>query len=781
MREDIMRTHTRILLLALGAGTAHTAIAAQQVAENETVDSGAGTEAVAADGDIVVTALKREQAVNSVPMSITAVTGDALIQLGVTDLLSLQKVVPGFFTQDSSYGTPVYYLRGVGFYEQSAIVKSPVGVYIDEVPLPYPVMSAGASFDLERVEVLKGPQGTLFGANATGGAINYVAAKPTRDFQAKINGSYGRFDIARLGGSISGPLSDTLAARVSLQHESGGDWQTSLTRPDDTIGARNFTQGRFQLLWEPGDAFSAHFTASGFTDRSDTQQAQFVGAFAQTPTTVLAPGLLTYPIADRGREADWNARFPLKKDNSLYQLALRADADLTDDITLTSISAYSKYKQDQGLDADGTDLTIVGLHVTGDLESYNQELRLAGTLGSAGQWVVGGNYEKSNAFENNLNDVGLSTTSRTFRALGLPDINLVSFEGWSRFESYAIFGNLDYDLGDLVTVHLGGRYTDTDLDFEGCTRTLGNNSFGIGVARLLGITAPAVGSCATLVTTPTGLNFGLARKSLPEDNFSWRIGIDFKPAANQLIYANVSRGYKSGAFSSLAGSAEGQYVPAVQEELTAYEVGFKSALADRRVQLNGAFFYYDYKDKQLRGRTQVPVFNFLEALINIPKSRVQGAELQLTATPVDGLKITAGGVYVDTKITANYSNFTQFGQLASFKARNFPYTPKWQLNADVAYDFAVNGDLDAYVGAGITHRSSTSGDFVPDPRVAIDAYTLLDLRAGIEDANGKWRIGLYGRNITNEYYWTTATRRSDAIVRFAGMPATYGIDFSVSF
>ena len=777
-----MRADIRIFLLALGAGTAHTAIAAQQVAGNDPAGSSVAAEqAEAFEGDIVVTALKREQAVNSVPMSITAVTGDTLAQLGVTDVLSLQKVVPGFFTQDSSYGTPVYYLRGVGFYEQSAIVKSPVGVYIDEVPLPYPAMSAGASFDLDRVEVLKGPQGTLFGANATGGAINYVAAKPTRDFQARINGTFGRFATARLGGSVSGPLSDTLAARVSLQHEMGGDWQKSITRPNDSIGARNFTQGRLQLLWEPSDAFRAHFTASGFKDRSDVQQAQFIGAFAQTPTTVLEPRLLTYPIAQGARDADWNARFPLKKDNSLYQLALRLDYDLTENITLTSISAYSNYSQDQGLDADGTDVTIVGLHVSGDIESYNQELRLAGTLGGAGQWVVGANYEKSDAFENNLNDTGLSTTSRTFRALGLPDINLVSFEGRTRFESYAIFGNLDYDLGDLVTVHLGGRYTDTDLDFAGCTRSLGNNTLGIGVSRLLGIAAPTVGSCATLVTTPAGLNFGLARKSLPEDNFSWRVGVDFKPAANQLIYMNVSRGYKSGAFSSLAGSAEGQYVPAVQEELTAYEVGFKSALVDRRVQLNGALFYYDYKDKQLRGRTQVPIFNFLEALINIPKSRVQGAELQLTATPFDGLKVTAGGVYVDTKITANYSNFTQFGQLVSFKGREFPYTPKWQLNADVAYNFPVNNQLDAYVGAGMTYRSSTSGDFVPDPRVAIDAYTLLDLRAGLEGANGKWRVGLYGRNITNEYYWTTATRRSDAIVRFAGMPATYGVDFSVSF
>lgn len=773
-----MKLHSGLVLLAFYSQGAAAQTAAPE--PDPTLPPAAVEEAGSGGSDeIVVTALKREQSVNRVPMSITAVTGETLTELGITDVSSLQKVVPGFFAQDSSYGTPVYYLRGVGFYEQSVLVKAPVGIYIDEVPLPYPVMASGASFDLERVEVLKGPQGTLFGANATGGAINYIAAKPTRAFEAQVNGSFGRFNTGRLGGSISGPLSDTLAARIAVQHEMGGGWQRSITR-DDTIGERNFTQARAQLLWEPGSGTRVHFTASGFIDRSDTQQAQFVGPFAQTSATVLAPALLTYPIADSAREADWNRRFLLKRDNRLYQLALRIDQDLSDDVTLTSISAYSNYDQKQGLDADGTDLSVVALEVSGKIESYNQELRLAGSFGNA-QWMVGANYEKSDAFENNLNDPSASTTGRTFRALGLPDVDLVSFEARTRFESYAVFGNIDYDIGDLVTLHAGGRYTDTDLDFNGCLRSLGNNTTGIGIARLLGMTPAAVGSCITLVNTGAGLGFGSVTRKLPEDNFSWRLGIDLKPAANHLVYANVSRGYKSGSFSSLAGTSEGQYVPAVQEELTAYEIGFKSGFADRAVQVNGALFYYDYSDKQLRGRTAVPIFNFLEALINIPKSRVKGVELQVVTKPVDGLTLSAGGVYVDTKITSAYSNFTQFGQLASFKGRAFPYTPKWQLNADASYRFPVTADIAAYVGGNVSHRSSSSGDFVPDPRVAIDAFTLLDLRAGIEAADGRWRVGLFGRNVTNEYYWTTATRRSDAIVRFAGMPAIYGIDFTVNF
>ncbi len=737
--------------------------------------------------EIIVTATKRSQSVNSVPMSITAATGDQLKQLGVADVAGLAKVVPGFFAQDSSYGTPVYYLRGVGFYEQSVLVKAPVGVYVDEVPVPYPVMGSGASFDLERVEVLKGPQGTLFGANATGGAINYIAAKPTDSFSAAINGGYGRFDAAHLGGHVSGALSQNLSARLSLNHESSGDWQRSQTS-DRTIGSRNFTQGRLQLLWNPTNDFTAHLTLSGFRDRSDTQQAQQVATFKQTPTAVLDPALLAQPLPNDARDADWNERFPLKRNNRMYQAALRMDYDITTDIKLTSISAYSHYRQLQGLDTDGVAVSAVNLQVYANIDSFNQELRLAGNSGGL-QWLLGGNYERSTAFENTLNDPSRNTSAVTFRALGLPDIDLVSFEGRTKFESWAAFGNVDYDIGDMITLHAGARYTKTDLDFTGCLRTQGNNTFGTGVATLLGLPRPVVGQCATVVTvapvppatTPTRA-LGQVSQTLPEDNVSWRVGVDFKPAAGHLIYANVSRGYKSGAYTSLSGTAAGQYAPAVQEELTAYELGFKSSLFDRMLQLNGALFYYDYKDKQLRGRIDTgPPFRFLEALINIPKSRVKGAEFQIVAAPTDGLRLSFGGVYLDSKITANYSNFTQFGQLASFKGQRFPYTPKWSLNGDVNYEFGINDRLDGFAGANLTYKSSTSGDFVPDPRVAVDGYTLLDLRAGIKAADGKWTVSLYGRNVTDKYYWSTATRRADSVVRFAGMPATYGIDFSVKF
>ena len=366
----------------------------------------------------------------------------------------------------------------------------------------------------------------------------------------------------------------------------------------------------------------------------------------------------------------------------------------------------------------------------------------------------------------------------------MPMINETPFFAATRFESKAVFGNVDFDLDQLITLHAGARYTHTGNDYKGCFLNAGNNVLGLGLARIFGFPASSVvtGQCTSIIhPTPTSRAFGLVTGTLPEHNVSWRLGVDLKPAPGQLVYVNASRGFKAGTFTNIGGTDSAQNVPAKQEELTAYEVGFKSSLLDRKLQLNGALFYYDYVNKQLRGRMLVPIFSYLEALINIPKSRVKGAELQAVVAPVAGLRVSLSGVYVDSKITKSYSNFTQFGQRVDFKGSPFPYTPKWQLNGDVDYNWQISSQLTAFVGANVSYRSSTTGDFKPDPRVAVDPYTLLDLRAGFEDVNKRWRVNFYGRNVTNKYYWTTATRRGDTIVRFAGMPVTYGIDLTLNF
>ena len=233
-------------LLALVLGTAP----AWAQSSTPAVPAGQSDDSADAVGEIIVTAQKRSERINAVPVSIVAATGEDLAKAGVTDISQLGKLVPGFTFQLSQYGTPVYGIRGISFFDTSGIAQPAVSVYVDQIPLPLSILARGASLDVERVEVLKGPQGTLFGENATGGAINYIAAKPTNEFAAGVDALYGRFNQVELGGFVSGPIGDTLGIRVAARTEQRGDWQYSTTR-NDSSGQRNFTEGRILLDWKP--------------------------------------------------------------------------------------------------------------------------------------------------------------------------------------------------------------------------------------------------------------------------------------------------------------------------------------------------------------------------------------------------------------------------------------------------------------------------------------------------------------------------------------------------
>lgn len=735
--------------------------------------------------EVIVTAQKRAESINSVPMSIAAISGDALQSMGVTDTASLSRAVPGLAYSDSSYGTPVYYIRGIGFFDTSLAAKPAVTVYVDEVPLAFPAMTPGAVFDLERVEVLKGPQGTLFGQNSTGGAINYVAAKPTAAFTAGFDAGIGNFDTYEAGGFVSGPVSDTLRYRVAVKHAGSSGWQQSMTRNDDT-GGKDFTQARVLLDWQPVEQLRIGLNLNGFIDKSETQAPQFIGSFQQTATAFVDPRLLTYPLAnDNARQADWGEdSFPYERDNHLWQSTLRLDYDWTDRVTLTSLTSYSKFEEEFGVDTDGTIVDAANFHIVGDVESFNQEIRFAGTY-DRGDWVVGFNYAKDDAHEIDTQFTTDASSGHSFDRLGLPPIDQVPQLGDTTFESKAVFGNLKFDLMEHLALQVGARYTETDIDFEGCTINAGNGSYAAGfslIQRAQGFTGTiAPGECVTFLT-PT--QPGLFVDSKSESNTSWRIGLNWTTDLG-LIYASVSRGYKAGSYPTLPGTTPAQYQPVDQEKVTSYEAGFKLTSPARTLQLNGAVFYSDYVDKQLKGRTIVPIFGALESLVNIPKSEVQGAEVELTWLPIAGLRLNTAATFLETEVTEGdpLGNFTILGGTvrSDIEGERFPYTPKWQVNAGAEYEWTLTSSLNALAGTDLIYRSDTNGDFLPDARLDVDSYTLIDVRLGVVTADEKWRVMAYGRNITDKYYWTTATRRTDSIIRFAGMPRTYGLNLSYRF
>ena len=287
-----------------------------------------------------MTATRRAQSVNSISMSAIAATGLQLQKLGITSVADLTKMVPGFQATDSGYSQPIYFLRGVGFFDTSLQDKPAVTVYTDEVPLPFSPMTVGASFDLQRVEVLKGPQGTLYGQDSTGGAINYIAAKPTNTPEAGVDGSFGRFNDTDLSLFASGPLTDTLTARIAARHEGAEGWQKSYTSPDERNGAKDFSQARLILDWKPASNFKAELNVNGFYDHGQTQAPQFEGTFLENPSSHLDPQFTGFPTApDNDRAADWGQDISLRKHNKFFQTSLRLDYRVSDDVTITSLTA----------------------------------------------------------------------------------------------------------------------------------------------------------------------------------------------------------------------------------------------------------------------------------------------------------------------------------------------------------------------------------------------------------------------------------------------------------
>jgi iron complex outermembrane recepter protein len=719
--------------------------------------------------EITVTAQKRSERELDVPLSISAVSGDALERQGITSVADLEKIVPGFTYQPSQYGTPIYSIRGIGFYEDSVAVAPTVSVYVDQVPLPYSAMTLGAGFDLQRVEVLKGPQGTLFGQNSTGGAINYIAAKPTSDPEAALDVTYGRFNEVDLESFVSGPVAPTLSGRLAVRVEERGDWQESETR-DATLGSRDFKTARLLLDWNPNDALEVELNANGWTNNSDTQAAQFV-LYAPIATTYPPPaGLPTYPVPGHDdRLADWDPNRSFARADSFAQMSLHVDWDIANFAKLTSISSFSELRSHNPTDADGTAIDNLFLNMMGNIQSATQELRLAGqSLENRLKWMVGGNFERDLTKDD---QEGIFTSTNS--GVG-PDryTDFINSNNQS-IQTEAAFTSLEYQITDSLSAQGSVRYTNQNNLFNGCLRDTGDGELARAFS-LLASSPIAPGACVTLEPPPSLAAVPIVTKRLDEDNVSWRAGLSWKPAEDTMVYGNVTKGFKAGSFPTVPGLFPNQFDPIPQESVLAYEMGAKSYILDRKIEASGAIFYYDYDDKQILG--YIPTaFGNLPGLVSIPKSKVRGAETDITARPWSGLAFTVGATYVDSSVSTDFFTNDPFSHLIDIKGEQFPNTPRWQFTVSPEYTMPLNGRLNAFVGATGHYRTTSVAAFGNSPYFQMPAYGTLDVRTGLESSDGKWTVELWGRNVTNQYYLLSVVHPVDTISQLTGMPATFGI------
>jgi len=741
--------------------------------------------------EIIVTANKREESINKVGLTIKALSGAQLEQQHVASLEDLAGAVPGLtFTQTDS-NTPVYTLRGIGFYDTTLGAYPSVSVYLDQAPLSFPMLTTQTLFDIERIEVLKGPQGTLFGNNATGGAINYIAAKPTQELKAGVSLDYARFDTFTTDGYISGPLTGHLLGRFAFKVESGDGWQQSVSRPGDTNGSPETFAARLLFDWRPTDALRIQTNINGWLDRTQPPAAQFVRFVPSFPTPNPLP-LVPNTVNDP-RAADWTPETRPEANNRLLQAAVRGDYNVTSSIVLTSQTSLVDYRQRQRPEGDGNVARRVDvIQNDGYIRSLNTELRLADNSDPVFRWTVGGNYSHDVSDERDATDQQDGTPNYTDVFAGIPFAG-DSFSNRQVMKNYAGFADGSSTLGQF-TLKAGVRYTQADRNTVNCQPgyTLGEpngiHDFFELLVSPLGPLGPIFagprtfpnGTC--LIFNKTYSELHEFQGELDQNNVSWRTGLDWNPTDTFLGYFNVAKGYKAGSFPALSGSTDVAYTPVTQESVLTYEGGIKTQLLDRRLSLNLAGFYSDYRDKQIKSKLVDPIFGPLNALVNIPKSTIKGVELETAGHPVTGLTLGGNVTYLDAKLV-DANGIVSLGNVAgNWNGNPIPYTSKWNAGANVNYTFPLPwGDAEAFVGGEATYRSGTTSSIGNEPDLQLPGYTLIDAQAGVNLAQGRYRVMLWGKNIANKFYLTNVPQYSDGIQRFMGMPATYGITVSFKY
>lgn len=800
---------------------------AQQASAREQLSVDAAHSADQADGvlagDIVVTAQKRTQTLTDVGLSVAVVGAEDLEKRQIGSTADLANIVPGLSVGNSGFATPIYSLRGVGVNELSIGSGSSVAIYVDEVPLTLPVMTRAAVLDLQRLEVVKGPQGTLYGQNATGGAINYIANKPTDKLSVGARASYGRYNAVAFESYISGPLSETVKGRVAGRVDRQFDgWQQSVSRPGDTLGEVEKFAGRLILEWEPTDTLQFTLNGNGWIDKSENLAPQVVRFVGQTGNgtdadatrleqVTQAPSILpplNQPdrrlavLPNNARAADWDRFRDLRSNDSFWQASLRADFDVTEHTQLTSITAYMKSKIDSTRDTDGIgtslfpstlgqDVEHVLYELNGRTETFSQELRATNNFGAL-NWIIGANYQSEEVRDRQILNHSNFYVLNTLAGLGY---TRSAYGGDSKIRSWSIFTNAEYEFSDKLSISGGLRYSEEKRSFTGCASDTGDGRVAATWNRILGIggTVQEIkpGGCITIVQPG---KVGLARVQLKQNNIPWNITLNFHPVPRSLIYARVSKGFKSGNIPTVVGNQIAQYLPVKQESVLAYEIGAKWA-GTPWLNLEAALFYYDYRDKQQRGREVSPPFGLVAKQVNIPKSRLSGAEIAISLRPATGLSISASEVYVTSKIKT-YCGFNIDGNqiviggcppIAAAPApisvtdASLPFMPKHSVNVDVNYETRVSDKLTMFVGGNMIYRSGTSAQIAASDLWNIDAYTVFDAQLGIAGETDKWRAWLWGKNLTNEVVVNNVIKSGVDVLRYTNMDRTFGISAALKF
>lgn len=779
--------------------------------------------------DIIVTAQRREEKSEDIPVSFTLLAGERIAREHIRDVTDLAAQVPGFTLARSLRGPPIFTLRGIGFNSQNMSATSPVGFYLDDMALPYPVMSEGPLFDLERVEVLKGPQGTLFGRNTTGGLVNVIARKPVRQADGYLTLSGGSYESYGVEGATGGPLTSTLSARLAFNIERADKgWQQSITR-GDRLGRKDKAAARLSLLWEPSASTELLLTGNWWRDRSDTQAPQSVEIYPQGLVALgysldewpVAAAALGLPVAffaqsfhpSNASQANWTvnqipwggtaggqnftpAPLAFHKDNEFGSLALHGGFSLNGHLQLQTLSSYAYFRRNASADNSGWAFENAIGHGLGTIESVSQEVRLLGDHDQF-NWVLGSIYSFDRVDDIDQVWAGTNTLLQLFRitawqyavaggadAATQEDV-LYGFRDFvntthQTSHSLAVYGQAEYRPDPTIGLTFGLRYTDDRIRFSGCSRDMGDNGLAATVnAFFNGAGLPAnvaPGGCTTFLAD---LSQGLHHDRLAETNLSGRLAFDWHASSDMMLYSSVARGFKSGTFPNIEGNFAIQYTPARQEEVWSFEAGIKSQFLPW-LSLDAAAFYSDYHNKQMFGGIEDPIFGSLTRVLNVPRSHIYGFEASAEVHPAKRLTVETSLSYIHTRID-EFIGLDDYGTVRNFAGASFVFTPNFQLSSRIEQGFALPAGWEGRAGLSFRYSSHQQADLLGEQRFRIKAYHIVDASLSLLSPHSSYELGFFVKNLTDSYYWNAVHLQSDSFARFAAMPRTWGLFLTRNF
>ena len=708
-------------------------------------------------GEIVVTAQKRAERAADVPLSLSVLGGEALEAARLTQADDLAMRIPNLrFSATVGENTPIFALRGVSMSDFSLNQAGPVAVYYDEVYKGNFAFLGLALYDLQRIEVLRGPQGTLYGKNTTGGAINYLAAKPVFENAGYLKAGMGNFGRVEATGAANVVISPTLAARVAFTAARAEGWfRNRLAGSPDLSGTREYGV-RGSLLWQPSDRAELVLRLS-----TSLQNPTNYGNYSKPRQDGVGAGV--YEAFGAGQSyfrqglgiREIESNYTPRRHARTWSAALTGTFKLDDALTLTTVTGWDKGSLFVPEDTDGSPTRALEIPYTDRGTQFGQEVRLTYDNGGALSLILGAHYHREDLFNatdlNFWTDLDVDGNGRVDVDDCTANTSLLACVISNRFDqekrSYALFGDARWKLSDSTTLRGGLRFTrDTGAQ--------------------LGLTSSISGVDGQFVATliaPTDRRFAAS-------NLSGKVGIDHRLDGGVLLFASYSRGYRASGFNAQAFFDASEAGVAKPEVLDSFEAGAK--LGGRALSLSLTGFHYLYRNQQF---LSVNPADATQTLVNLDKSRIYGAEAEVEARPDDRLSLQLGLGLLHARATqGTISGLNVAGNTLS-------NAPSLTANAGIGYTAWEDDANRLTLRADAAYTSAQFFEIVNVPRLRQPGYALLG--AGMDWVRGDWTLSVWGRNLTDRTYFTARIDLSGFGFDYnhVGTPRTFGASIRREF